>query len=116
MVELRSPKPSIWVRILVPVLFFQKKLIKLIELIGGLIQTNQLNQPNQHTQPSMNKISAYFKDSYHELLEKVSWPSWEQLQQSTMVVLGATLLITAVVALMDFVANGSLKFIYSLFK
>ncbi len=64
----------------------------------------------------MNKISVFVKESYHELVEKVSWPKWEQLQQSTMIVLGATLFITAIVALMDFVANGSMKFIYSLFK
>ena len=63
----------------------------------------------------MNKFGAFVKDSYVELTEKVSWPKWEQLQQSTMIVLGATLFITALVALMDFVANGSMKFIYSLF-
>ena len=61
-------------------------------------------------------MTAYIKDSYKELVEKVTWPNWEQLQQSTMIVLGATLFITTVVALMDFIANGSLKFIYSLFK
>ena len=64
----------------------------------------------------MNKFSAYLRDSYKELVEKVSWPTWEQLQQSTMIVLGATLFITALVAIMDFVANTSLKFIYSLFN
>ena len=64
----------------------------------------------------MNKIAHYFKESFKELTEKVSWPTWEQLQQSTMIVLGATLFITALVAVMDFVANGSLKFIYSLYK
>ncbi len=64
----------------------------------------------------MNKFSVFVKESYQELVEKVSWPKWEQLQQSTMIVLGATLFITAIVALMDFVANGSMKFIYSLFK
>jgi len=64
----------------------------------------------------MNKFSAYLRDSYKELVEKVTWPSWDQLQQSTMIVLGATLFITALVWVMDFVANGSLKFIYSLFK
>jgi len=64
----------------------------------------------------MNKFSAYLRDSYKELVEKVSWPTWEQLQQSTMIVLRATLFITALVAVMDFVANGSLKFIYSLYK
>jgi len=64
----------------------------------------------------MNKFSAYLRDSYKELVEKVSWPTWEQLQQSTMIVLGATLFITALVGVMDFVANGSLKFIYSLYQ
>ncbi|MFM2326502.1 MAG: preprotein translocase subunit SecE [Bacteroidota bacterium] len=64
----------------------------------------------------MNKLTAYFRDSYKELLYKVTWPSWDQLQQSTMIVLGATLVITAMVWVMDLVANNSLKFIYSLFK
>ena len=63
----------------------------------------------------MNKLTAFIIDSYKELTEKVSWPKWPQLQQSTMIVLGATIFITAIVALMDFVANGSMKFIYSLF-
>ena len=64
----------------------------------------------------MNKISSYIRDSYKELTQKVSWPSWEELQQSTMIVLAATLIITGLVALMDFASNGVLKFIYSLFS
>lgn len=64
----------------------------------------------------MNKLALYVKDSYNEMMHKVTWPSWEELQQSTMIVLIATILITALVALMDFVSNGLLNFIYSLFK
>lgn len=64
----------------------------------------------------MNKISAYFRDSYHELVEKVTWPTWAQLQQSTIIVLVATIIITAIVALMDFSSHQLLKLIYSLFK
>ncbi|MBC7652028.1 MAG: preprotein translocase subunit SecE [Deinococcales bacterium] len=64
----------------------------------------------------MNKISAYFKDSYHELVEKVTWPTWLQLQQSTLIVLVGTVLITAMVWVMDFSSNQLLKLIYSLFK
>ena len=64
----------------------------------------------------MNKLRAYISDSYKELVQKVTWPSWDQLQQSTMIVLGATLVITAMVWIMDLAANNSLKFIYSLFK
>jgi len=63
----------------------------------------------------MNKVSTYFRDSYKELLEKVTWPTWVQLQQSTMIVLAATLLITAIVWVMDFVALGGLNLIYKLF-
>jgi preprotein translocase subunit SecE len=64
----------------------------------------------------MNKVTTYFKESYRELLEKVSWPTWLQLQQSTIIVLVATLLITAMVWVMDLLAQGGLKFIYSLFS
>jgi preprotein translocase subunit SecE len=64
----------------------------------------------------MNKISLYVRDSYKEMMQKVTWPTWEELQQSTMIVLAATVIITALVALMDFASNGVLKFIYSLFK
>lgn len=64
----------------------------------------------------MKKIEAYFRDSYKELTEKVTWPTWEQLQQSTMIVLVATLLITGIVWVMDFGSNSVLKFVYSLFK
>jgi preprotein translocase subunit SecE len=64
----------------------------------------------------MNKITVYFRESYKELMEKVTWPSWTQLQQSTMIVLAATLVITAIVAAMDFVAAGGLNLIYKMFK
>ena len=82
----------IWVRILVPV------------------------QPYGFQIFFMNKIANYFRESYQELLEKVTWPSWNNLQQSTMIVLVATILITALVSLMDFSSNQLLKLIYSLFK
>jgi preprotein translocase subunit SecE len=61
----------------------------------------------------MNKISTYFRDSYKELTEKVSWPTWAQLQQSTMIVLVATLVITGIVWVMDFGASNVLKFVYN---
>jgi preprotein translocase subunit SecE len=64
----------------------------------------------------MNKITTYFKESYRELLEKVTWPTWIQLQQSTLIVLVATVIITAMVWVMDFSSNQLLKLIYSLFK
>lgn len=49
-------------------------------------------------------------------MEKVTWPNWTQLQQSTTIVLVATAVITALVWVMDFFSNSILKFVYSLFK
>jgi preprotein translocase subunit SecE len=63
----------------------------------------------------MNKISTYFRESYKELLEKTTWPTWPQLQQSTVVVLVATILITVIVWVMDIVSSSILHFVYSLF-
>jgi preprotein translocase subunit SecE len=70
------------------------------------------HDPGPKTSTTMNKISNYFSESYKELTEKVTWPTWTQLQQSTMIVLVATLVITALVWLMDFIAAGALNFIY----
>ena len=64
----------------------------------------------------MNKISNYFRESYHELTEKVTWPTWLQLQQSTVIVLVATIIITFLVWIMDFASQNLLKLIYSVFK
>lgn len=61
----------------------------------------------------MSKISTYFRDSFKELTEKVSWPTWPQLQQSTMIVLAATLVITLIVLAMDTVFGNALKFVYN---
>ena len=51
----------------------------------------------------MKKIVNYFKDSYLELTQKVSWPSWDELQNSAIVVSVASLIIALIVFLMDFI-------------
>lgn len=63
----------------------------------------------------MSKISNYFRESYQELVENVTWPTWTQLQQSTVIVLVATIVITAMVFVMDTGSNQLLKLIYKLF-
>ena len=63
----------------------------------------------------MNKITTYFRESYKELMEKVTWPTWIQLQQSTMIVIAATIVITALISGMDLVTNVVLKQIYKIF-
>ena len=60
----------------------------------------------------MNKIVAYFKDVYSELVEKTSWPSWTDLSNSAKVVMIASVIIAIVVFVMDFFFEKSLGFIY----
>jgi preprotein translocase subunit SecE len=62
----------------------------------------------------MNNYLKYIRNSYKELAEKVTWPNWEQLQQSTMIVLVATIIITVIIWLMDFLAGGGLNFMYKM--
>jgi preprotein translocase subunit SecE len=81
-----------------------------------LVSVNKFNKFSNFQIGSMNKITTYFKESYHELLQKVTWPSWTQLQQSTVIVLVATIIITAMVSIMDFSSNQVLRLVYSLFK
>lgn len=62
----------------------------------------------------MNKVSSYLSESYKELVEKVTWPTWAQLQQSTIIVLVATIIITLLVMTMDIVSKSVLNLVYSL--
>ncbi len=59
-------------------------------------------------------IKGYFKESYTELVHKVTWPTWNELQNSGVLVLVATLIIAIVVALMDLGFSKVMEFIYSL--
>jgi preprotein translocase subunit SecE len=63
----------------------------------------------------MNKIRTYFRESYHELVHKVSWPTWQELQSSTMIVLIATVVITLIVWGMDALSNLVLTQYYKMF-
>ena len=47
------------------------------------------------------KVANYCKESYDELVHKVSWPTRKELSSSAVVVLYASLLIALVVFLMD---------------
>ena len=51
----------------------------------------------------MKKIVNYFKETYDELVNKVTWPSAKDLQSSVVVVSIASLIIALVVCLMDWI-------------
>ena len=54
----------------------------------------------------------YVKESYNELVQKVSWPSFPQLQSSTIVVMVASAIFAIVVLLMDISFENIMAAIY----
>ncbi len=60
----------------------------------------------------MSKFGNYIQEAYDELLHKVTWPTWDELQQTTIIVLIALGLVTFVVFGMDLAAENVLKVIY----
>ena len=55
---------------------------------------------------------GYIKDSYKELVEKVSWPSFSSLQSSTLVVMIASLIFALIVLAMDMSFEGVMNSLY----
>ena len=62
----------------------------------------------------MSKFGNYVQEAYDELIHKVTWPTWEELQQTTIIVLIALGIVTAVIFGMDFVSKNVLEFIYKI--
>jgi len=62
----------------------------------------------------MSKLYSFIKDSYNELINKVSWPSWSELQESSIIVLISTFIIALVVFVMDSAFSKIIELIYQL--
>ena len=61
------------------------------------------------------KIFAYLQESYKELVHKVTWPSWEELQSSAILVMVATFIIASIIAVMDLGFKNIMETVYSWF-
>ncbi len=57
----------------------------------------------------MDKIKLYVEEAYDELVHKVSWSTWAELQQSAMVVLVAAIIIAAIVVAMDLASKAAIQ-------
>ncbi len=58
----------------------------------------------------MANIVQYIEESFSELVNKVTWPTWEQLQSSSIVVLVASLIFALLIFAMDYVFGINIKF------
>lgn len=60
------------------------------------------------------KLIDNVKESYDELVNKVSWPTGPELMNSAVVVLTASLIIALSVFVMDFSFENLMDFIYNI--
>jgi preprotein translocase subunit SecE len=61
------------------------------------------------------KIKIYLQEAYDELVHKVTWPTWKELQSSALVVMVASLIISLLIFAMDLSFRNIMEFIYGLF-
>ena len=62
----------------------------------------------------MKKIINYIKDSYNELVYKVSWPTRAELTNSAVIVMIASIIMALVVWGVDSVFDRAVKLLYGL--
>ncbi|PTQ99375.1 preprotein translocase subunit SecE [Mucilaginibacter yixingensis] len=61
----------------------------------------------------MAAVVEYIKESYIELTEKVTWPTWRELQSSGVLVVVAAIIIALIIFGMDWVINYLLMHFYN---
>jgi preprotein translocase subunit SecE len=63
----------------------------------------------------MNKIIAFVKGSSEEMRHKVSWPKYKDLQNSSMLVLVASMILALFIGLVDFSFENLMEWFYTAF-
>jgi preprotein translocase subunit SecE len=64
----------------------------------------------------MEKLRNMWNQSVDELLNKVTWPTWDELRESAIIVLVSSVVFAGVVWILDYALGSGLDFFYSLFK
>ncbi|MGB3949328.1 MAG: preprotein translocase subunit SecE [Bacteroidia bacterium] len=60
----------------------------------------------------MSKFKEYIDETVNELVQKVSWPSWKELQNKSVIVMVAAVIMSLAIFVMDFSFNKMMEFIY----
>ena len=70
--------------------------------------------PRRPLKVKMRKFINYCKESYVELTKKVTWPTWNKLQSSALLVMVVTVLLALVLFVIDFAFEHLMTAIYTL--
>ncbi len=61
------------------------------------------------------KLKVYIEEAYEELVYKVTWPTWKELQNSALIVMVASFIISLLIFVMDISFKNIMEFIYGSF-
>ena len=62
----------------------------------------------------MRKFINYLKESFIELTKKTTWPTWEKLQSSALLVMVTTVILAVLLFVIDFIFQHLMTAIYTL--
>lgn len=62
----------------------------------------------------MDNILLYLRESYDELINNVTWPTWPELFENAKLVLVGAAIFALIIFIFDFIANSLLKVVYGL--
>lgn len=63
---------------------------------------------------AMERLKLYIRESYNELVHKVTWPTREHLLNTTVTVVIGSIIFTLLIALMDVISNFFVEMAYGL--
>jgi preprotein translocase subunit SecE len=63
----------------------------------------------------MENLQVFLKESWIEITQEVTWPTWSNLQSSATLVLIASIIFALVVGGIDFLIDNALKILYASF-
>ena len=72
------------------------------------------SKPHRPLNVKMRRFINYVKESYAEMTKKVSWPTWDKLQNSAIVVMVASVIFALVIFGMDSFFQWLMSAIYTL--
>ena len=50
----------------------------------------------------MSKVKEYINETVTEMVHRVTWPTWKELQSNTIIVVVASVIISLIIFVMDF--------------
>jgi preprotein translocase subunit SecE len=86
-----------------------------MELISRKKRTlHRKQEEKKKTIAVMKRLISYIKEAYNELVHKVTWPTFKELQNSTVIVMVASVIIAVVILCMDLAFENLMKTVYRL--